>query len=236
MEKIRLNKYLASLGVASRREIDLMITQGKIKVNGEIPLAGIRVDENDIILINGKKMRTKQPKKVYYLLNKPLNTLSTVKDDRGRKTVVDLIKTKERIFPIGRLDYNTTGLLILTNDGELFNKLIHPRSQVYKKYQVEVIGVISQEQIKLLQEGILLNDGMTLPAIVNLLFTSKHNNILEIYIREGRNRQVRRMVEAIGHRIISLKREKLGELTIEGLKEGAYRELTLKEIEYLYSL
>ena len=236
MEKIRLNKYLASLGIGSRREIDLMVIHGKIRVNGEIPSSGLKVDENDIILVNDKKIYKKKTKKVYFLLNKPINTLSSVKDDRGRTTVVDIINTKERIFPIGRLDYRTTGLLILTNDGELFNRLIHPRSQVYKKYQVEINGILDNNQIEILQKGILLDDGLTLPAAINVIFASRHSSILKISIREGRNRQVRRMINTLGYDVLSLRREKIGELSIDGLKEGEYRELTKKEVEYLYSL
>ena len=134
MEEIRINKYLASLGVGSRRDIDRLIEEGKIKVNGVVISAGVKVTDEDTIEVKGKKISEELEKKVYYMLNKPLEVLSSSKDDRGRKTVVDLIKCKERIFPIGRLDYNTTGLIILTNDGELFNRVIHPRSEVYKEY------------------------------------------------------------------------------------------------------
>lgn len=236
MEKVRLNKYLSTLGIGSRREIDSLMENGKILVNGEKPLVGIKVDGNDNIVVNGKTIRKKTPEKVYYLLNKPLNTLSSAKDDRGRKTVVELIDTKERIFPIGRLDYNTTGLLILTNDGELFNRLIHPRSEVYKKYLVEVSGFINEIKKQTLESGLLLDDGMTLPANVNVLLASKQKSILEISIREGRNRQVRRMMEKLGNRVISLKRESLGDLSVKDLKEGESRELTSEEIKYLYSL
>ena len=236
MEKVRLNKYLSSLGIGSRREIDSLVENGKILVNGTKPLVGTKVDENDEIIVKGKNIGKKKPEKLYYLLNKPLNVLSSVKDDRGRKTVVELIDTKERIFPIGRLDYNTTGLLILTNDGELFNRLIHPRSEIYKKYLVETLGFINENKKYMLENGILLDDGMTLPAKVNVLLASKQKSILEISIREGRNRQVRRMMEKLGNRVINLKRESVGDLSVENLKEGEYRKLTLKEIKYLQSL
>ncbi|MGF6906703.1 pseudouridine synthase [Fusobacterium sp. PH5-44] len=236
MEKVRLNKYLSSLGIGSRREIDSLVKNGKIFVNGEMPEVGIKVDDNDEVIVNGKKISNKKLEKVYYLLNKPLDVLSSVKDDRGRKTVVELIETKERIFPIGRLDYKTTGLLILTNDGDLFNRLIHPRSEIYKKYILETSGFINEEKKYALENGISLDDGMTLPAKVNILMASQQKSLLEIFIREGRNRQVRRMMEALGNRVINLKRESLGELSIGNLKEGEYRKLTEKEIRYLYSL
>ena len=148
MEEIRINKYLASLGVGSRREIDKLIEEGKIRVNGEIISAGVKVTDKDIIEVKGKKISRDMEKKVYYMLNKPLEVLSSAKDDRGRKTVVDIVKCKERIFPIGRLDYNTTGLILLTNDGELFNRVIHPRSEVYKEYYVKVLGEIKDSSIK----------------------------------------------------------------------------------------
>ena len=138
MEKIRINKYLAELGIGSRRAVDKMIEEKKIKVNGILAESGIKVNEEDEILVNGRPVNTKtKSEKVYFILNKPKRVLSTAKDERGRKTVVDMIQTKERIFPIGRLDYDTEGLLLLTNDGEIFNKIIHPRTEEYKTYLVE---------------------------------------------------------------------------------------------------
>ncbi len=236
MEEIRINKYLASLGIGSRREIDKLIEEGKIKVNGEVISAGIKVTDNDTIEVKGKKITKETEKKVYYMLNKPLEVLSSAKDDRGRKTVVDIIKCKERIFPIGRLDYNTTGLILLTNDGELFNRVIHPRSEVYKEYYVKVLGEIKDSSIKTLEDGVELEDGVTLPAYVKILSRERGKSELIISIREGRNRQVRRMMDAVKHPVVILRRERIGKLSLGKLKIGEYRELTESEVKYLYSL
>lgn len=236
MEEIRINKYLASLGIGSRREIDKLIEEGKIKVNGEVISAGIKVTDNDTIEVKGKKITKETEKKVYYMLNKPLEVLSSAKDDRGRKTVVDIIKCKERIFPIGRLDYNTTGLILLTNDGELFNRVIHPRSEVYKEYYVKVLGEIKDSSIKTLEDGVELEDGVTLPAYVKVLSRERGKSELMISIREGRNRQVRRMMDAVKYPVVILRRERIGKLSLGKLKIGEYRELTESEVKYLYSL
>ncbi|WP_294704846.1 pseudouridine synthase [uncultured Fusobacterium sp.] len=233
---MRINKYLASLGIGSRREIDKLIEEGKIKVNGEVISAGIKVTDNDTIEVKGKKITKETEKKVYYMLNKPLEVLSSAKDDRGRKTVVDIIKCKERIFPIGRLDYNTTGLILLTNDGELFNRVIHPRSEVYKEYYVKVLGEIKDSSIKTLEDGVELEDGVTLPAYVKVLSRERGKSELIISIREGRNRQVRRMMDAVKHPVVILRRERIGKLSLGKLKIGEYRELTESEVKYLYSL
>lgn len=233
---MRINKFLADLGIASRRKVDELITEGRIKVNGELASFGLDVNENDKILIDDKDIYIKETKKVYYMLNKPLEVLSSTSDNRGRKTVVDLINTKERIYPIGRLDYMTTGLIILTNDGELFNRVIHPRSEVYKKYKVKILGILKTEDINKLKNGIVLEDGKTLPAKVKIISAKNNKTELYISIREGRNRQIRRMIDSLGYRILSLSREKIGELSIENLELGHYRELTKNEVEYLYSL
>ena len=237
MEKTRINKYLAELGIGSRRAVDKMIEEKRIKVNGILAESGIKVNEEDEILINGKPVNTKsKSEKVYFILNKPKRVLSTAKDERGRKTVVDMIDTKERIFPIGRLDYDTEGLLLLTNDGEVFNKVIHPRTEVYKTYLVEARGNINLSTLNKLKRGILLDEKMTLPAKAIILQADEYRTILQFAIKEGRNRQVRRMFESVGHNVINLKRIMLGELTLDGLETGEYRPLTKREIKYLYSL
>lgn len=236
MEKIRINKFLAELGVGSRRAIDKMIEEKRIKVNGVLAESGIKVDKTDKIFVNGKLLEFEKKKKVYFMLNKPKRVLSTAKDERGRKTVVDLIDTKERIFPIGRLDYDTEGLLLLTNDGEIFNKVIHPRTEVYKTYLVEARGNINMTTLNKLKRGIMLDDKMTLPAKAKILLADERHTELHFAIKEGRNRQVRRMFEIVGHPVINLKRIMLGELNLEGLEVGEYRPLTKKEINYLYSL
>ena len=234
---MRINKFLSSLGIASRRAIDKYIEEGRIKVNGVIASTGIDVTEDDEIYIDNKKIETNRiEKKVYFMLNKPLEVLSASSDDRGRKTVVDLIKTDKRIFPIGRLDYMTSGLILLTNDGELFNRLVHPKSEIYKKYYIKVFGEVKKEEIEKLKKGVLLEDGKTLPAKVSGIKYDKNKTSMYISIREGRNRQIRRMIEKFGYKVLMLRREKIGELSLGDLKEGKYRELTREEIEYLYSV
>ena len=234
---MRINKFLSSLGIASRRAIDKYIEEGRIKVNGVIASTGIDVTEDDEICIDDKKIETKKiEEKVYFMLNKPLEVLSASSDDRGRKTVVDLIKTDKRIFPIGRLDYMTSGLILLTNDGELFNRLVHPKSEIYKKYYIKVFGEVKKEEIDELKKGVLLEDGKTLPAKVVGIKYDKNKTSMYISIREGRNRQIRRMIEKFGYKVLMLRREKIGELSLGDLKEGKYRELTREEIEYLYSV
>ena len=234
---MRINKFLSSLGIASRRAIDKYIEEGRIKVNGVIASTGIDVTEEDEIYIDNKKIETNRiEEKVYFMLNKPLEVLSASSDDRGRKTVVDLIKTDKRIFPIGRLDYMTSGLILLTNDGELFNRLVHPKSKIYKKYYIKVFGEVKKEEIEELKKGVLLEDGKTLPAKVSGIKYDKNKTSMYISIREGRNRQIRRMIEKFGYKVLMLRREKIGELSLGDLKEGKYRELTREEIEYLYSV
>ena len=234
---MRINKFLSSLGIASRRAIDKYIEEGRIKVNGIIASTGIDVTEEDEIYIDNKKIETNRiEEKVYFILNKPLEVLSASSDDRGRKTVVDLIKTDKRIFPIGRLDYMTSGLILLTNDGELFNRLVHPKSEIYKKYYIKVFGEVKKEEIEELKKGVLLEDGKTLPAKVSGIKYDKNKTSMYISIREGRNRQIRRMIEKFGYKVLMLRREKIGELSLGDLKEGKYRELTREEIEYLYSV
>ena len=165
---MRINKFLSTLGIASRRAVDKYIEEGRITVNGNIATTGMDISENDNIFIDGKKIKTDvNEEKVYFMLNKPLEVLSSSSDDRGRKTVVDLIKTDKRIFPIGRLDYMTSGLILLTNDGELFNRIVHPKSEIYKKYYVKIFGEIKKEEIAELKKGVLLNDGKTLPAKIS---------------------------------------------------------------------
>ena len=234
---MRINKFLSSFGIASRRAIDKYIEEGRIKVNGVIASTGIDVTEEDEIYIDNKKIETNRiEKKVYFMLNKPLEVLSASSDDRGRKTVVDLIKTDKRIFPIGRLDYMTSGLILLTNDGELFNRLVHPKSEIFKKYYIKVFGEVKKEEIEELKKGVLLEDGKTLPAKISGIKYDKNKTSMYISIREGRNRQIRRMIEKFGYKVLMLRREKIGELSLGDLKEGKYRELTREEIEYLYSV
>lgn len=237
---MRINKYLASIGVASRRKIDELILEKKITVNGNPATQGMDVSDSDEIVVEGRKIIDKienlQEEKVYFMLNKPLEVLSSSSDDRGRKTVVDLIKTDKRIFPIGRLDYMTTGLILLTNDGVLFNRLVHPKSEIYKKYYLKIFGQIKRTELDQLKKGINLEDGKTLPAKISAIKIENNKSSMYISIREGKNRQIRRMIEKFGYRVLMLRREKIGELSLGDLPEGKYRELTKEEIEYLYSV
>ena len=234
---MRINKFLSTLGIASRRTIDRYIEEGRITVNGNTAITGMDISENDNIFIEGEKIKTNiDEKKVYFMLNKPLEVLSSSSDDRGRKTVVDLVKTDKRIFSIGRLDYMTSGLILLTNDGELFNRIVHPKSEIYKKYYVKIFGEIKKEEIAELKKGVLLNDGKTLPAKISGIKYDKNKTSMYISIREGRNRQIRRMIEKFGYKVLMLRREKIGELSLGDLEEGKYRKLTKQEIEYLYSI
>lgn len=234
---MRINKFLSSLGIASRRVIDKYIEENRIIVNDIIATTGMDVNENDIIFIDGKKIETNiNDKKVYFMLNKPLKVLSASSDKRNRKTVVDLIETDKRIFPIGRLDFMTSGLILLTNDGELFNKIVHPKSEIFKKYYIKFFGEIKKKEIEELKKGVLLDDGRTLPAKISGIKCDKNKTSMYISIREGRNRQIRRMIEKFGYKVLMLRREKIGELSLGDLPEGKYRELTKQEIEYLYSI
>ncbi len=234
---MRINKYLSRLGVASRREIDRLVENKKIEVNGRLAISGIKVSDEDEIKVNGKLVDGNSKEEfVYYILNKPKDIISASSDDRGRKTVVDMIDTDKRIYPIGRLDFDTTGLILLTNDGDLFNRIIHPRSSIYKSYYVVVKGEVDDKSIAILKGGVKLDDGKTLPARVRVIRKTPKSTSMVIEIREGRNRQIRRMCRAIGHPVWELKREKIGKLGIKDLALGEYRELTKKEVEYLYSL
>ncbi len=232
---MRINKYLASLGIGSRREIDRLISEGKIKINGKIAAQGEQVSSEDTILVRGKKVEGVEEKKVYILLNKPKKYLSAAKDNR-KKTIVDLVKVPERIYPIGRLDYETEGLILLTNDGDLFNKVIHPRSEVYKTYIANIRGRISRDKLKALELGVDLDDGRTLPARVRAIKIEEKNSIVEISIREGRNSQIRRIFDEVGHRVIDLKRTSVGEIELGNMELGKWRQLTEKELKYLRSL
>jgi 23S rRNA pseudouridine2605 synthase len=234
----RLQKVIAHSGMASRRKAEELILQGKVKVNGKVVTElGVKVSPQDKIEVNGIPVEREEP--VYYLLYKPRGVISSVKDDKGRKVVTDFFKeVDKRIYPIGRLDYDTSGLLLLTNDGEFANLLMHPRYEIEKVYIAKVKGIPARHQLKQLEKGILLEDGMTAPAKVKMLSFDKRKQtaIIEIRIHEGRNRQVRRMFEAIGHRVMKLKRERYAFLDLKGLNPGDYRELSPHEVKQLRAL
>lgn len=232
----RLQKVLAHAGVASRRHCEELIVQGSVQVNGKVVRElGTRVDPSvDRITLNGRAIRIEQH--VYLMLYKPTGVITSVSDPRGRRVVTDLLTgIKERVYPVGRLDYDTSGLLLLTNDGELANRLAHPSYEIDKVYRAWVRGVPSPDKIKRLATGIRLEDGMTSPGEARLLKTAPGQDkaLVELTIHEGRNRQVRRMCEAIGHPVLSLERIRLGFLTLEGLQLGQYRPLTSTEVERL---
>lgn len=234
----RLQKVIARAGVASRRKAEELITSGKVQINGQtVTELGIKVKPSDQIEVNGIQLEKEEP--VYFLFYKPRGVISSVSDDKGRKVVTDYFpELKERIFPVGRLDYDTSGLLLLTNDGEFTNHITHPKYHIPKTYVAKVKGIPSKTEILQLQRGIKLEDGMTAPARVKMLSMDRKKNtaIIELTIHEGKNRQVRRMLEAIGHQVIKLKREKLAFLTLAGLTPGEARELTPHEVKQLRSL
>ncbi|WP_066294109.1 23S rRNA pseudouridine(2605) synthase RluB [Bacillus sp. FJAT-29937] len=231
----RLQKVIAHAGFASRRKAEQLIVEGHVKVNGKIVKElGVKVTSSDRVEVNGIPIEREEP--VYFLLYKPRGVISSVQDDKGRKVVTDyLANIEQRIYPVGRLDFDTSGLLLLTNDGEFANLLMHPKSEVEKVYIAKVKGIPSREKTRSLEKGIKLEDGMTAPARVKMISMDKKKQtaIIELTIHEGRNRQVRRMLEAIGHPVMKLKRERYGSLTLQGLKAGEARELTAHEVKQL---
>jgi len=232
----RLQKILAAAGVASRRKCEELIMAGQVQVNGEtVTTLGAKADPAvDVITVNGKRIKSES--KLYLMLNKPKGVITSAKDPQGRKIVSDYLPgIKERVYPVGRLDYDTEGLLLLTNDGEFANLLTHPSHHVPKTYLATVKGVPHGSDLEKLQKGVMLEDGMTAPAEVEYHDVDPDNKqaTISITIYEGRNRQVRRMFDAISHPVVRLKRIKFGELGLQGLPRGKYRHLTPKEIQEL---
>ena len=233
----RLQKVIANSGYCSRRKAEELISLGKVMVNGEvISELGYKVDGNDEIMIGGKVISREE--KEYILLNKPRGVVTTTSDDKNRKTVIDLINTDKRLYPVGRLDYDTTGALLLTNDGELTNLLIHPRNKVDKVYIAKVKGFFDKESALTMSRGVLLDGVKTARSFVKLRKYDKKSDtsIVEVIIHEGRNHQVKRMFEAVHFDVLKLKREMFAFLNVNGLKSGEYRYLSVKEVKQLYSL
>ena len=230
----RLQKVIAASGFTSRRKAEQLIIDKRVKVNDVVvDKLGSTVSSDDIIKVDNKLIVKEE--KVYYIVNKPENVLSSVSDDRGRKVVVDLIKDKRRIYPVGRLDYDTTGLLMLSNDGDFTNAMIHPSFEINKTYEVIVDQFVTQTMINKLSKGVFLDGEKTLPAkvIVDYFDKSKQISKVTITIREGKNRQVKRMFEEIGCKVLKLHRSKVAFMTLEDLKLGDYRKLTVSEVNKL---
>jgi len=237
LKEERLQKFLANAGVASRRKCEELILDGKIEVNGKIVTElGTKVSEKDIIKYNGQIVKPEE-EKVYILLNKPIGYVTTAKDQFNRDTVLDLMKINKRIVPVGRLDMYTSGALILTNDGEFVNMLTHPKNEIDKTYNVTVKGKITNEDVEKLQKGVEIDDEYTTkPAKVKILKIDDEKIIsrIQITIHEGKNRQVRKMCEAINKKVLALHRSKIGSIEVNDLKIGKWRYLTSKEIVNLH--
>lgn len=231
MSEVRLQKYLAEAGIASRRKCEELISQGRVEVNGLIVTTpGTKISGNERILVDGIEASPEQ-NKIYILLNKPVGYISSAKDQFSRKTVLDLVGTvKERIYPVGRLDYDTSGLIILTNDGDFANKMTHPRHQMQKVYRAEIMGRLSDSDIESFKRGIVIDDYKTAPAGIRIINMAQDRSVVEVTIHEGKNRQVRNMFEVLNHPVVRLKRVAIGFVEISGLEEGKWRYLSKNEI------
>ena len=234
----RLQKVIANYGYCSRRKAEELISEGKVLVNGNVITSlGTKVSKEDTIVVEGVTI-SKEVNYVYYLLNKPRGVVTTSSDDKGRKTVIDLIDTPIRIYPVGRLDYDTTGLILLTNDGEFTNNITHPKNKIDKTYVAKINGILAIADIMALKKGVMIDNFKTSPAKVKVRKIDNKNkhSIVEITIHEGKNHQVKRMFESLGYEVLKLKRERIAFLTLKGLTSGDYRMLTPKEVNQLYVL
>lgn len=231
----RINKYLADCGVGSRRKCDALVADGRVKINDKVATNGCMVGEDDRVTVDGKRINH-STKKYYIMFNKPKGCVTTVKDDLNRKTVMDYIKIKARLFPVGRLDYDTEGLLLITNDGELSNRLTHPRNEIEKTYVARISGALTETERLNLERGVMVDGVKTARARVKILEQDVHHTRCEITIHEGRNRQIKKMFEAVGKEVEFLKRVAVGDLHLGGLNRGEYRFLKDNEVEYLKNL
>lgn len=234
---MRINKFLAEKGIASRRHADEMIQDGRVKVNDVIATLGMDVSDSDIIMVDDQVIENNEVKFEYYVMNKPKGIICTVSDDRGRKTVMDLLPAEiGRVFPVGRLDYATEGLLILTNDGDLAFRLTHPKNEIPKTYMAKIEGTLTEKDLNPIRSGVELDGVLTKKCKAHIVETNKAYTKVHITITEGKNRQVRRMFEAIGRNVEFLKRISIGQLKLSGLDRGEIRPLKEDEIFYLKSL
>ena len=231
---MRINKYIAQAGIASRRKADELIANGNVKINGAVMTEpGYDVQEGDKVVVNGREISANQ-KLEYILVNKPWGVITSVEDDKDRITVMELVKDVDaRLFPVGRLDYNTTGALIMTNDGDLTYRVTHPKHELGKTYRALVKGILSYEKINKLRNGVDIGGYVTKRAWVNVIKAGKGSTLVEITIHEGKNRQVRKMFAAVGNPVQTLERIAIGPIRLGHLKEGHYRKLTKEEIEFL---
>lgn len=233
---MRINKFLSECGLDSRRKCEQYVVDGRVRVNGKKATSlSTDVAEGDCVEVDGRRV-TPVFKKIYIMLNKPKGCVCTVSDDKGRKTVMDFIKLKERIFPVGRLDYDTEGLLLLTNDGDTANKIAHPKNAVKKVYSVRVEGEPSAAELKRIRNGVEYGNVKYAPAAVSVVGTENGETKLEITVVEGKNHEIKNMIEALGRRVMFLKRIAVGELRLGGLSRGEWRYLNARETEYLKSL
>lgn len=232
----RLQKVIAQAGICSRRKAEELVKDGKVKVNNEVATLGMQVESSDTITVCGKLIRKEE--KVYFLLNKPRGVICTASDDKNRKTVVDLIKTDKRIYPAGRLDYDTTGALILTNDGELANVLMHPKNGITKVYYVKMEGKLLGDEIHTLERGIVVDNKTLKPDKIKFRKYDASTNVTyaSVILHEGHNHEIKKLFEYINHPVIKLKRESIAFLDVLSLKSGEYRMLNPKEVQKLYSL
>ena len=234
---MRINKFLAEKGIASRRHADELIATGRVKINGIVATLGMNVEETDEVFVDDKAVSREEKQEKFYIMNKPKGVICTVADDRGRKTVMDLLpESAGRVFPVGRLDYETEGLLILTNDGDLAFRLTHPTSEIPKTYLVRIEGTMTEKDLNPIRSGVELDGVLTKKCKAHIVETDKTYTKVHITITEGRNRQVRRMFEAIGRSVSFLKRVSIGRLKLTGLDRGEVRSLTEQEIIYLKGL
>ena len=234
----RLQKVIANSGYCSRRKAEEEIKKGHVTVNGRVVMElGTKVDTQDVVEINGTVIK-KEENKEYILLYKPRETITSVHDDKGRKTVLDCIDSEVRVYPVGRLDYDTTGLLLLTNDGELANLLMHPKTEIDKVYVAKIRGILTGAEINRLKNGIVIDGRKTAKAKIKVRKSDRKTmtSIVEITIHEGRNHQVKKMFEHVGHEVLKLKRERFAFLDLKGLRSGEYRYLSIKEVKKLYEM